>query len=191
MGSGGSPEANRGADSAPDARKYWLFYAGPENYLSEAGLLELPRETFWSCEPQTSEGDLILVYRKSMSQLSVDRLVQQFGMPRHVATAVKRTRVGKDFPVLWRAVSSAQQQPSWHWPYGCQTTEIQQINPPLLLEELKAEPQLRKWEDLRWNLQARGRSALEIPEFAWSLIVSMIQRKPPKPKDRPDDSHEP
>jgi hypothetical protein len=163
------------------ARRYWLFYAGPENYLSDQGICELPKESFWSCEPETRKGDLILVYRKSMDQLSVDKLVQEFGMLQHVATEVKRSKVGKDFPVLWEATSDAQRKLLWHWPYGCETKELRRIAPPILLSELKADRRLRKWEGLRWNLQAQGRSALEIPESAWNVIKEMIDN----PKTRP------
>jgi hypothetical protein len=99
MGLVGFSDSTREADLTPGRRRYWLFYAGPENYLSEAGVRELPGETFWSCEPQTREGDLILVYRKSMNQLSVDRLVEEFGMARDVATAVKRKELGRTSPL--------------------------------------------------------------------------------------------
>jgi hypothetical protein len=170
--------------SETGARRYWLFYAGPENYLSDQGICELPQETFWSCEPETRKGDLILVYRKSMDQLSVEKLVQEFGMPQHVANEVKRSKVGKDFPVLWEATSNAQRKFLWHWPYGCETKELRRITPPIVLSELKADPRLRKWEGLRWNLQAQGRSALEIPESAWSVIIEMIDN----PKSGPPHS---
>lgn len=38
------------------------------------------------------------------------------------------------------------------------------------LEELKSVPELRRWESLRWNLQAKGHSALEI-------LSKIIERK--------------
>jgi hypothetical protein len=110
-----------------------------------------------------------------MDQFSVNYLVRQFGMPEDVAKRLKKTRIGKDFPVIWEATSDAKRKLFWHWVYGCSTKEIQRINPPLLLEVLKTKLQLKKWEGLRWNLQARGRSALEIPEFAWNAITNLIQ----------------
>ncbi len=167
--------STRHTTSAGAPKRYWLFYAGPENYLFEGGACDLPRETFWSCERETKRGDLILVYRKSMDQLSVSYLVRQFGMSEDVAKRLKKTRIGKDFPVIWEATSDAKRTMFWHWTYGCNTKEVQRINPPLLLEALKAKQQLKKWEGLRWNLQARGRSALEIPEFAWNSINNLIQ----------------
>ena len=143
--------------------------------MFEGGARDLPREAFWSCERETKRGDLILVYRRSMDQLSVNYIVRHFGMLEDVTKRLKKTRIGKDFPVIWEATSDAKRKLFWHWAYGCNTKEIQRIDPPLLLEVLKAEPQLKKWEGLRWNLQARGRSALEIPEFAWNVITNMIQ----------------
>ena len=32
-----------------------------------------------------------------------------------------------------------------------------------------------EWEGLRFNLQAKGRSALEIPAFAWEIINKVIE----------------
>lgn len=156
-------------------KKYWLFYAGPENYLFQDGVRDLPRQALWSCQPETRRGDLILVYRRSMNHLTVDDLVQEFRMPRLVATNVKKARIGMDFPVIWEATSNAKPMQQWHWPYGCDTREVRRINPPLPLRKLKAEPRLKEWEDLRLNLQARGRSALEIPEFAWNVISNLIE----------------
>jgi len=162
--------------SAGEATKrYWLFYAGPENYLFDGGVRELPQEAFWSCEPETKLGDLILVYRKSMSNLSIAHLIRTFGMPESVAKGLKKMRIGKDFPVVWEATSNARRKLFWHWSYGCGTREIQHISPPLLLADLKAEPRLEKWDGLRWNLQAQGRSGLEIPEYAWEVIAKMIE----------------
>jgi len=116
-----------------------------------------------------------------MDQLSVDKLIQEFGMAQDVATDVKRSKVGKDFPLLWEATSNAERKLLWHWPYGCATRELRRITPPILLSELKAEPRLKKWEGLRWNLQAQGRSALEIPESAWNVIIEMIENPKPRP----------
>ena len=165
----------RRAPAAPRKARYWLFYAGPENYLCDAGLRELPQEAFWSCERETREGDQIIVYRKSMDQLSVAVLASRFGMPENVAKRLKASRVGKDFPVIWEATSDAKRKLFWHWSYGCATKEIQRIDPPIPLTALKDDPRLRGWEGLRWNLQARGRSALEIPAFAWQIIIDMIR----------------
>ena len=75
-------------------RRYWLFYAGPENYLFEGGVRELPREVFWSCEPETSKGDLILVYRKSKRQLTAPPLMKHFGMSQETASRVTKEDVG-------------------------------------------------------------------------------------------------
>ena len=157
------------------AKKFWLFYAGPENYLCSEGVRDFPQENFWSCEPETRRGDLILIYRKSMNQLSVEFLIREFEMSRQVATRLKQSKVGKDFPVVWEATTDAKATPRWGWACGCETREVQRINPPLSLDELKAEPRLKKWEGLRWNLQAKGRSALEIPQDAWDVIVNLIQ----------------
>jgi len=83
----------RHATSDEAMKRYWLFYAGPENYLFEGGVRDLPQEAFWSCEPETKRGDLVLVYRKSMNHLSVDHLVREFGVLEDVAKRVKNTGI--------------------------------------------------------------------------------------------------
>lgn len=170
-------QLTRQTTSSEATKRYWLFYAGPENYLFEGGVRDFPQKTFWSCESETKRGDLILVYRKSVNHLSVNHLVREFGMVENVAKRVKNTGIGKDFPVIWEVTSDAKKKFLWHWPYGCDTKELQRIDPPLTLQELKSEPRLRKWEALRWNLQARKRVALEIPKFAWDVITKMIDDK--------------
>jgi hypothetical protein len=45
------------------------------------------------------------------------------------------------------------------------------------LEELKAVPELKRWKSLHWNFRATGRSALEIPPFAWEILLKIIERK--------------
>ena len=174
MGITGFLRSARSAVLDEKAKRYWLFYAGPENYLFDGGIRELPKEAFWSCEPETRQGDHILVYRKSLNQLSVERLVKEFGMSKDVAVATKRSGAGKDFPAIWEAVSNAKRKLFWAWPYGCDIREVRRIEPPVLLDELKAEPRLKGWEGLRWNLQAQGQSALEIPEFAWNAVLEIV-----------------
>ena len=163
-----------GAESPKSPIRYWLFYAGPENYLCEDGVRELPTESFWSCEPETRKGDLILVYRKSKNQLTVNTLMNAFGMSRETAITVSKMNVGKDFPVVWEATSNSKRKLFWHWPYGCNVKEVRKISPPVELEHLKSIPELKKWEGLRLNLQAKGRSALEIPAFAWRIINNAV-----------------
>ncbi len=165
-----------GTESPKRPKRYWLFYAGPENYLCEDGVRDLPTESFWSCEPETREGDLILVYRKSKNQLTVSTLMNAFGMSRETAIKLTRMNVGKDFPVIWEATSNSKRKLSWHWPYGCSVREVRKISPPVRLEQLKSIAQLKGWEGLRFNLQAKGRSALEIPAFAWGIINNVIER---------------
>ena len=177
-----------GKHSTPE-RRYWLFYAGLENYLSEGGIRELPREVFWSCEPETRKGDLILVYRKSKKQLTVPLLMQKFGMSQETAGRVNNEDVGKDFPVIWEATSNSRRKFFWSWPYGCDVREFRKILPPLQLEQLKVIPELKKWEGLRFNLQAKGRSALEIPPFAWKIISNVIERNEEKRNSGQSSEH--
>lgn len=164
-----------GAESPKGTKQYWLFYAGPENYLHAGGIRDLTTESFWSCEPETKKGDLILVYRKSKNQLTVNSLMDDFGMSRDTAVRVTKMDVGKDFPAIWEATSNSKRTSSWHWPYGCDVREVRKISPPLRLEHLKSIAQLKEWEGLRFNLQAKGRSALEIPAFAWEIINNVIE----------------
>jgi ATP-dependent DNA helicase, RecQ-like (EC 3.6.1.-) len=51
------------------------------------------------------------------------------------------------------------------------------LSPAKSLDELKSTPELRRWESLRWNFQANGRNALEIPPFAWEILSRVIERK--------------
>lgn len=163
--------------SSPADQKFWLFYAGPENYLDENGESDYQGEILWSCEPGTRKGDLILLYRKSINNLTVNTLIRRFKMPKEVAQDIKKRGVGKDISALWRAVSDGKRQLLWGWPYGCYVRKIQKLDPPVSLEELKAVPELKRWESLRWNFRATGRSALEIPPFAWEILLKIIERK--------------
>ncbi len=98
-------------------------------------------------------------------------------MSKGAATEVKRSGVGKDFPVLWEAVSDSRRKLFWHWKYGCDVREVRRIEPPISLDEIKNEPRLQMWKGLRWNFQAKGRAALEIPEFAWKVILEIIDKR--------------
>ena len=167
--------ARRGSSTVD--QKFWLFYAGPENYLDEKGECNYQGEILWSCEPGTRKGALILLYRKSINQLTIDALIRKFKMTKEVAQDIKKRGVGKDISALWQAVSDSKRKFWWGWPYGCYVIEIQKINPPISLEELKTVPALRRWESLRLNFQAKGRSALEIPPFAWKILSEIIKRK--------------
>lgn len=158
-------------------QKFWLFYAGPENYLDENGVRSLQGEVFWSCEPETRKGDLILLYRKSINQLSVNTLSRRFKMTKEVAQDIKKREVGKDISALWQAVSNSKRRFFWGWPCGCYVKEIQKLNPPIKLDELKSIPELRRWKSLRWNFQAKGHSALEIPPFVWESLAKIIKMK--------------
>lgn len=163
--------------TSSDDQKFWLFYAGPENYLDENEAQSLQGEVFWSCEPETRKGDLILLYRKSINQLSVNTLTRRFKMTKEVAQDIKKREVGKDISAVWQAVSNSKRRFFWGWPYGCYVKEIQKLNPPIKLDELKSIPELRRWESLRWNFQAKGRSALEIPPFVWESLAKIIKMK--------------
>jgi len=158
-------------------QKFWLFYAGPENYLDEKGECDHQGEILWSCEPGTRKGDLILLYRKSINNLTVNTLMQKFKMTKEVAQDIKKRGVGKDISALWQAVSNSKRKLFWGWPYGCYMREIQTLNPPVSLDELKAVPELKRWKSLRWNFRATGRSALEIPPFAWEILSKIIETK--------------
>jgi hypothetical protein len=164
-------------DSSNVDQKFWLFYAGPENYLDKNGERDYQGEILWSCEPGTRKGDLILLYRKSINNLNINTLIRRFKMKKEVAQDIKKRGVGKDISSLWRAKSDGKRQLSWGWPYGCYVQEIQKLNPPVSLEELKSVPELKIWKSLRWNFRATDRSALEIPPFAWEILLKIIERK--------------
>ena len=156
---------------------YWLFYAGPENYLFANGERDFAAEEgLWSGAPGVREGDLAMLYRKSMSKVSVEDMTEFLGMSVEVATEVKERRIGSDIPLIWRIVSG-DQGPFGEWSNGYAVRLLVFIKPPISLSELKAEKRLRKWQDLRWNFQAKGREALEVPEFAWSILREMIEQR--------------
>lgn len=167
----------RGRSPARD-QKFWLFYAGPENYLDENGERDFDGvEVFWSCEAGTCKGDLILLYRKSINELTVNALIRRLRLTKEVAQDIKKRGIGKDIPAIWQAVSDSKRQFFWGWSYGCYTRQIRKLSLPLRLEELQAVPKLKRWKSLRWNFQATGRSALEIPPFAWEVLSDIIERK--------------
>ena len=156
--------------------KYWLFYAGPENYLSEDGERNFTGELVWSSAPEISPGDLALLYRRSLSKVTVQMMVEGTGMPVETAEAIKRQGIGSDIVALWQ-VTSGNLGPLNEWQASCQVRHLATIAPPIALKELKGMKPLRKWQDLRWNFQAQGREALEIPEFAWKILKELISAR--------------
>jgi len=156
---------------------YWLFYAGPENYLGADGVRRLGTETaLWSGAPGGRKGDLAALYPRSLTKVSVEQLREMTGMTVQRAQEVKRSQIGSDIPLIWRIVSG-NQGPFNAWSNGYVVEPRRTIDPPITLRELKAEPRLRKWEDLQWNFQAQGREALEIPDFAWAILEEMIEKR--------------
>jgi hypothetical protein len=152
---------------------HWLFYAGPENFLDRTGVRQFAGHWRWSCTPDVESGDLAILYRRSLTKLSVAAMVEAFGMTTDVAQAVKSQSIGSDLAAVWR-VTSGNLGPLHEWDASCDVEHVADIQPPIALRELKAVPALRKWEDLRWNFQAQGRAALAIPDFAWAILKGMI-----------------
>jgi hypothetical protein len=160
---------------------YWLFYAGPENFLDRTGARQFAGSWKWSCTPEVASGDLAILYRRSLAKTSVAAMVEVFGMSAETAQAVRHQAIGSDLAAVWR-VTSGNLGSLHDWEASCDVQHIADIKPPIALRELKAVPALRKWEDLRWNFQAQGRAALSIPDFAWAILNGMIgQRVAGKP----------
>lgn len=156
---------------------HWLFYAGPESCLCAQGERDfVGEEGLWSGAPGVREGDLAVLYRKSLLKVSLEEAVEMTGMSLHLAAEVKRRRIGSDIPLIWRIVSG-DQGPFAGWLHGYAVKLLVSIEPPIRLKELKAEPRLQQWQDLRWNFQAQGREALEIPEFAWFILQGMVEQR--------------
>ncbi len=91
--------------------KRWLFYAGPENYLDSRGerdFADTTREWEWSAEPEVSKGDVVLLYRKSLSKVSIDTIVRLTGIPKEKAQGLRHKGIGSDIPSVWKVVASAQ-----------------------------------------------------------------------------------
>jgi hypothetical protein len=154
----------------------WLFYAGPENYLDTTGVRTFVEDWTWSCEAETVAGDLALLYRRSLKEVSVKQLVERLGMSRDAAKVVKASDIGSDIAAVWR-VTSGNLGPLRDWPASCQVRQLASLTPPLTLREMKALPALRGWEDLRWSFQAQGRAALEIPESVWPVLRELIKKR--------------
>ena len=89
---------------------------------------------------------------------------------------LKGMSIGSDIPILWQ-VTSGNKGPLGAWGASCWVKCLGRISPPISLSELKAEPRLKRWRDLRWNFQAQGRDALEIPPFAWEVIKELISSR--------------
>lgn len=157
-------------------RRFWLFYAGSENYLDRYGELDYSGRIIWSCDPETVKGDLALLYRKSINHVSVEALISDFKMEREIAESIKRRRIGKDISAIWQ-VTSGNLGPLDRWPASCSVRQVHRLVPPIKLDELKRVPVLWKWDGLRLNLRASGRGALEIPPFAWEAIMAVIEKK--------------
>ncbi len=161
--------------------RYWLFYAGPENYLSDQGERDFSNtEWVWSGPREATQGDLALLYRKSLSRLSANEMAQSTGMPMEKAEELKRRGIGSDIPALWQ-VTTGDQGALGPWQSSSAVRQLAKIEPPITLSELKANRQLKKWRDLQWNFQAQGRDALEIPEFAWIILKKIISERIGRP----------
>jgi hypothetical protein len=154
----------------------WLFYAGPENYLDTAGIRTFAGDYIWSCEPDTAAGDLALLYRRSLKEVSAKQLVERLGMSRDTATVVKATDIGSDIAAVWR-VTSGNVGRLRDWQASCRARQLASLTPALTLKEMKALPALRGWEDLRWSFQAHGRAALSIPASVWPVLREVITKR--------------
>lgn len=152
----------------PDQRTTSVQMASATSFVAEEGL--------WSGAPGVCEGDLAVLYRKSMSRVSVEEMTELAGMRPQLAAEVKQRRIGSDIPLIWRIISG-DQGPFAKWTNGYAVRFLMSIEPPITLKELKAERRLRKWQDLRWNFRAEGREAIEIPEFAWSILQEMVEQR--------------
>lgn len=166
-----------GRDSPPKGQRVWLFYSGPENYLDKHGERDFTSGRFlWSCAKGTAKGDLALLYRRSLTRASAKDMVSEGLISEKKAEELKGTRIGSDIPILWQ-VTSGNKGPLAPWAASRWVVCLARIHPPVRLLELKAEPRLKRWRDLRWNLQAQGRDALEIPPFAWAVIKELISTR--------------
>ena len=155
----------------------WLFYAGPENYLDSRGEVEFARELVWSAVPQVNIGDRALLYRRSLGKLTAEQLARYANMPLPLAQTLRKTGVGSDLFALWE-VTAHRGGPLGLWASSCRVRHLGRIRPPLTLKELKANrPLYGSWPDLRWNFQAQGRDALEIPARAWELLEPIIHSR--------------
>lgn len=154
-----------------------LFYAGPENYLSASGERDFAAvEGLWSGAPGVREGDLAVLYRRSLSRWSAEQMSELTGMSLELAQELRESRIGSDIPLVW-LITSGDQGPFNDWAHGFAVKLIAPIEPPIGLTELRAEKRLRGWLDLRWNFRAEGREALEIPDFAWSVLREKIEQR--------------
>jgi hypothetical protein len=156
---------------------HWLFYAGPENYLGASGERDFAAaDGLWSGAAGVRECDLAVLYRRSLSRWSAEQMSELTGMSPEQARGLRERRIGSDIPLVW-LITSGDQGPFNGWAHGFAVKLIASIEPPIGLKELRAEKRLRRWQDLRWNFRADGRDALEIPDFAWSVLREKIEQR--------------
>ena len=155
----------------------WLFYAGPENYLDSQGEVAFSQELVWSATPQVRVGDTALLYRRSLGKLTAERLAKDAHMPLALAQTLKTSGIGSDLAALWE-VTSVRTGLLRLWASSCRVRNIGRIRPPLTLKELRSNrPLYGAWPDLRWNFQAQGRDALEIPGRAWAILEPLVRAR--------------
>lgn len=134
----------------------WLWVTRPKYYLDAEGR-DLPdlepgtgfvADGWWTCDPQTRNGDLVLLYRaevrKDMSHFLVAR-----------SDAQPLNEPGSEF----------------HGQPTCRYEVLARFGRPLPFAELAADPALRDWRPVKIRLQGR---AFPIPTTEWRRLGELL-----------------
>jgi hypothetical protein len=88
------------------------------------------KDWIWSCEPETAPGDLALLYRRSLREVSVKQLVERLDMTVDAAKAIKETGIGSDIAAVWQVISG-NLGPLHDWPASCRARQLASLSLPL------------------------------------------------------------
>lgn len=139
---------------------YWVWVTRPEVYLDDDGEERHDldpergyRSGWWTCHPETKEGDLIVLYRTAPKS-DIAYLI----MARSDAYSLL------DEPF---AAENG-------WKYGCDHEFIEKFERPLSLAEMKADPKLDGWGALRAGGSGFLGSFYAVPADIWAHLLDRL-----------------
>lgn len=141
-------------------QNYWLWVTSRETAY---GLKENSRD-IWTCDENTQEGDLILLYLNSKGEAVKGYPKSAFC---YLIQATSNVRNGEHFPG-WRERG---------WKDACDAQVLHAFKNPVRYQELKLDPEFKKWDAYKkHNFQGRS---FPIPENIWNKLDKMaVDRNP-------------
>lgn len=140
--------------------RHWVWVSRPEYYRDEDGN-DYPDldpdygyvpEGWWSCAPDTRDGDLAVMYR-SRERKDISHLI-----------AVRSAAWPLDDP-----------SSDYHGTPVCRGQILAQFKRPLPLAEMRADPVLRGWPALRAGFRKR---AFPVPDDVWNRLFELLSVNP-------------